>query len=197
MYLYWQQSFFEDDLTFKIGRFAAFDDFLADPMNWNYVNNGFDGNVKGIFFQIPAFGQTVYPTSSWGLFGKYQTPDRDWYGQLGVYGLNSNNGQNYTSGLNFTFDFDRGAGILGQGGWTPHNKPNDPNLPGKYSMGFFINTANFKTWDIPQQEQATNGGFYWMFQQMIYREPGAENMALIPNHYGPDGQNGLYVWSSR
>lgn len=195
MYLYWQQSLLDDDLVFKVGRFAAFDDFLADSMNWNYVNNGFDGNVKGVFFQIPAFGNTVYPTSSWGAFGKYTTPDRDFYGQLGIYGISSRNGQNNTSGLNFTFDFDQGAAILGQGGWTPNGEPNDPDLPGKYSLGFFISTNEFTTFDVPRQTTQTNGGFYWMLQQMVYREPGEANMSLIPNHYGPDGQNGLYLWT--
>ena len=38
-------------LTFKIGRFAAGDNFMSKPIYWLYQNNAFDGNPVGAFKQ--------------------------------------------------------------------------------------------------------------------------------------------------
>ncbi|MDD2707494.1 MAG: carbohydrate porin [Verrucomicrobiae bacterium] len=194
--LYWKEVLLDECLTFKIGRLGAFDDFLATPVHWNYVNNVFDGNPKGVFLDVGALGSTVYPTSSWGFFMQGQSTEKDWYAQAGVYGLNSANGHNSTHGGNFTFNFDQGAGILGQGGYRLNMKPNEAELPGLYSMGFFINTDRYSTYDVPSRSEFNNGGLYWMLQQMVYREPGEENLKRKPGAWGFDSQTGLTLWSS-
>jgi porin len=190
--LYWRQALLDDeDLVIKIGRMGAFDDFLSSPIYWNYINNGFDGNPKGIFFNIGSFGNTVYPTSSWGLFVQY-SPD-DWYIQAGAFPINHRNGYNNTYGLNFTFDFDQGVGVLAQGGYRLNFKDDSPGLPGLYSMGLFTSTDDFQNFDIPQGTESPNGGLYWMLQQMVYREPGQADK--LPGTWGFDAQEGLTLWS--
>ena len=40
--------------SFRAGRIATGDDFLVSPYNYVFVQNGFDGNPVGIFFNSPA-----------------------------------------------------------------------------------------------------------------------------------------------
>lgn len=193
--LYYKQKLFEDQFYFKIGRFGAFDDFLTTPINWNFINNGFDGNPKGIFFNVPAFGLTVYPTSSWGALFGYQPQGEEWYIQSGVYSISERNGSNASNGLNFGFDADRGVAWLTQGGVKLNQTPGDVGLPGKHSLGAFYNSYKAETYSMTPETEWGLYGFYLMSEQMIYREPGLENRLKQPSTWGYDAQEGLTVFS--
>ena len=76
------QKLFDDRLEFRIGRIAAGDDFLVSPYNYVFVQNGFDGNPVGIFFNSP--GMTAYPNDTWGALVKVRPTART-YIMGGVY----------------------------------------------------------------------------------------------------------------
>jgi hypothetical protein len=50
--LAYQQRLLEDRVELRLGRIATGDDFLVSPYNWLFMQNGFDGNPVGIFFQL-------------------------------------------------------------------------------------------------------------------------------------------------
>jgi len=52
--LAYQQTLLNNRVEFSVGRIAAGDDFLVSPYNYVFVQNGFDGNPVGIFFNAPA-----------------------------------------------------------------------------------------------------------------------------------------------
>ncbi|MEM1058292.1 MAG: carbohydrate porin [Verrucomicrobiota bacterium] len=193
--LFLKQEIIKDELYLKLGRFGAFDDFLTTPINWNFINNGFDGNAKGIFLSIPAFGLTVYPTSSWGAFAKYSPKDEEWYIQTGVYSLSERNGRNASSGINFGFDADRGVAALLQGGWYLNQDPGNPELPGKYSLGFAYSSFKLPTFAVPRESEWNLYSLYMMAEQMVYREPGEENLQRQPSTWGWGGQEGLTLFT--
>jgi porin len=56
------QKLLDDRIEFRLGRIATGDDFLVSPYNYVFVQNGFDGNPVGIFFNSP--GMTAYPNDS-------------------------------------------------------------------------------------------------------------------------------------
>ena len=58
----------------EVGRIAAGDDFLVSPYNYVFVQNGFDGNPVGIFFNAP--GMTAYPNATWGGLVKVKPTER-------------------------------------------------------------------------------------------------------------------------
>jgi len=60
--LAYQQRLFHDSVEIRLGRIAAGDDFLVSPYNWLFMQNGFDGNPVGIFFNAP--GMTAYPNAT-------------------------------------------------------------------------------------------------------------------------------------
>ena len=50
----YRQQLFDGRVNFRAGRIATGDDFLVSPYNYVFVQNGFDGNPVGIFFNSPA-----------------------------------------------------------------------------------------------------------------------------------------------
>jgi len=52
--LSYRQKLLADRLEFRLGRIASGDDFLVSPYNYVFVQNGFDGNPAGIFFNSPG-----------------------------------------------------------------------------------------------------------------------------------------------
>ena len=71
-----------DRVELRAGRIAAGDDFLVSPYNYVFVQNGFDGNPVGIFFNAP--GMTAYPNATWGGLVKVR-PIEQLYVMGGVY----------------------------------------------------------------------------------------------------------------
>src|SRR5678810_902962 len=80
--LTYQQKLFDDRVELRLGRIAAGDDFLVSPYNYVFVQNGFDGNPVGIFFNAP--GMTAYPNATWGGLVKVKPTER-MYVMGGVY----------------------------------------------------------------------------------------------------------------
>jgi porin len=62
--LAYEQTLLDDRVEFRVGRIAAGDDFLVSPYDYVFVQNGFDGNPVGIFFNAP--GMTAYPNATLG-----------------------------------------------------------------------------------------------------------------------------------
>ncbi|MBN8248282.1 MAG: carbohydrate porin [Verrucomicrobia bacterium] len=190
-----RQYLFDRQLELQIGRQGAFDQFLAFPIFCNYVNNGTCGSPKGTYFSIPAFGQTVYPTSSWGAFAKWKGTDEPWYLQAGGYLLDSDNGANDTHGLNWTFDVDLGAAAMAQAGYMTHQAPGDPGLPGSYAIGGFYSEAGQPVFNEPGAVRS-NGGGYLVLQQMLFRpDASAANLRRHRNLWGWGGQSGLTAFT--
>ena len=78
----YEQMLLDDRVTFRLGRIAAGDDFLVSPYNWLFMQNAFDGNPVGIFFNSP--GMTAYPNATWGALVKVKPTQRT-YIMGGVY----------------------------------------------------------------------------------------------------------------
>ena len=70
----YRQQLFDDRVSFRAGRIATGDDFLVSPYNYVFVQNGFDGNPVGIFFNSP--GMTAYPNATWGALVKGNPTER-------------------------------------------------------------------------------------------------------------------------
>ena len=54
----YRQKLMDDRLEVRLGRIATGDDFLVTPYDYLFMQNGFDGNPVGIFFNSP--GMTAY-----------------------------------------------------------------------------------------------------------------------------------------
>jgi len=175
-------SLYEDRLNLAYGRLSATDDFLTSPLYCNFVNNGFCGQPSSPFFNLPN-GITAYPTAVWGGRAKAKLIPET-YVMVGVYdGDVEQNGKN-EHGVNFTLG-DNGALVLTEVAWTPQEGLFD--LPGHYKVGGYYHSGRFREVSndvngnnqyvsgLQGQKFTGNGGYYFLFDNMLYREkPGAD-----------------------
>ena len=99
--LAYQQKLFDDRVELRLGRIATGDDFLVSPYNYVFVQNGFDGNPVGIFFNSP--GMTAYPNDTWGALVKVRPTART-YIMGGVYNGDPSIRDNSNHGVDFSMD---------------------------------------------------------------------------------------------
>ncbi|MGE9295057.1 MAG: carbohydrate porin [Puniceicoccales bacterium] len=174
--LYLAQTLFDNHLHLKAGRIAQFDDFSHDFAFGYYMNNGFDGQPVGFFFQGPF---TAYPVTTWGAIAKWGMPldeDQGVYAFAGVYGADTEVGDNRYHGTDFSFDFNRGANVMVEVGYKRNwgmKAVAEGALATKAAIGGWWFTGDFPVNSLNQNRPATKegiGGFYYLLHQGLYRE---------------------------
>jgi porin len=175
VYVAYQQRLLNDRVEFRVGRIAAGDDFLVSPYNYVFVQNGFDGNPAGIFFNAP--GMTPYPNATWGALVKGRPTERT-YVQGGLYNGDSSIRDNKHHGLDWSIHGPLFA--IGEAGYQRNGLPGDQGLIGNYKAGFWYDDSRFTDFNTVARGYAPgvargNWGFYGLFDQMLVRfgEPGS------------------------
>ncbi len=180
--LYWQQSFLDDSLNFRLGRLSAGDEFLASPLYINYVNNGFCGNPVGIFKNVP--GMTAYPNATWGFRARVK-PVKELYMMTGFFNNDATLSQDKNHGVDFSMQGS--LFVIAETGYLLNRKRNATGLRGNYKIGgYYYNGDSDDLYsDNFGQSYALSGnlpaehhgkwGFYILLDQMIYREGGPES----------------------
>jgi len=140
-----------------------------------FVQNGFDGNPVGIFFNAP--GMTAYPNATWGARVKVRPTART-YVMGGVYNGDPSIRANTHHGLDFSLDGPLFA--IAEVGYQRNGLPGDTGLLGNYKAGFWYDNSRFPDFTTAGRGQAphmTRGswGFYGLFDQVLVRfgEPGS------------------------
>ena len=157
------QKLFDDRLEFRIGRIATGDDFLVSPYNYIFVQNGFDGNPVGIFFNSP--GMTAYPNDTWGARVKVRPTART-YIMGGVYNGDASIRDNDNHGADFSMDGPLFAIV--EIAYQPNSLPGDRGLIGNYKAGFWYDDSRFTNFNTGEFERG-NWGFYTLFDQVLVR----------------------------
>ena len=155
------QKLLDDRVELRLGRIATGDDFLVSPYNYVFVQNGFDGNPKGIFVNAP--GTTAYPTDTWGALVKVRPTPRT-YIMGGVYNGDPSLGENSKNGVDFSMDGPVFA--IGEIAYQPNSLPGDRGLLGNYKAGFWYDNNRFTNFNTGEVERG-NWGLYWMFDQVL------------------------------
>lgn len=162
--LYLLQNLFEKRLTLKAGRLDGGNDFLNSPLYWQYVNNAFDGNPVGIFYNVPF---TAYPNATWGAV--IGTKPWNWLSaKFAIYNANSKIQLNKYHGTNFTFSNTNGVLLMTEWGALINQSPCSHGMPGNYKVGYFYLTGEKEKFS--GGEQKGDPGVYFLFDQMIYRQ---------------------------
>jgi len=165
--LAYQQKLLDDRVEIRLGRLATGDDFLVSPYNWLFMQNGFDGNPVGIFFNSP--GMTAYPNATWGALIKVRPTPRT-YIMGGVYNgdpsirdIDHNGADMSMHGPLF---------VIGEAGFQRNGLPGDKGLIGNYKMGGWYDNAvftDYKTAGYGTQPSTKRGnwGLYTMADQVL------------------------------
>jgi porin len=157
------QKLLDDRVELRLGRIAAGDDFLVSPYNYVFVQNGFDGNPVGIFFNSP--GMTAYPNDTWGALVKVRPTART-YIMGGVYNGDPSIRDNSNHGVDFSMDGPLFA--IAEIAYQPNSLPGDRGLLGNYKAGFWYDNSRFTDFNTGALNRG-NWGFYGMFDQVLVR----------------------------
>jgi len=165
--LAYQQTLLDNRVEFSVGRIAAGDDFLVSPYNYVFVQNGFDGNPVGIFFNAP--GMTAYPNATWGARVKVRPTART-YVMGGVYNGDPSIRANTHHGLDFSLDGPLFA--IAEVGYQRNGLPGDTGLIGNYRIGgWYANSVftDFETvgYGTPPATKRGNWGLYTLCDQVL------------------------------
>jgi len=157
------QKLLDDRVELRLGRIGAGDDFLVSPYNYVFVQNGFDGNPVGIFFNSP--GMTAYPNDTWGALVKVRPTART-YIMGGVYNGDPSIRDNSNHGVDFSMDGPLFA--IAEIAYQPNSLPGDHGLLGNYKAGFWHDNSRFSDFNTGEFERG-NWGFYTLFDQVLVR----------------------------
>ena len=157
------QKLLDDRVELRLGRIATGDDFLVSPYNYVFVQNGFDGNPVGIFFNSP--GMTAYPNDTWGALVKVRPTART-YIMGGVYNGDPSIRDNSNNGADFSMDGPLFA--IAEIAYQPNSLPGDRGLIGNYKAGFWYDNSLFSDFNTGELERG-NCGFYTLFDQVLVR----------------------------
>jgi porin len=131
------------------------------------MQNGFDGNPVGIFFNSP--GMTAYPNATWGARLKVRPTERT-YVMGGIYNGDPSIRDIDHNGADMSMDGPVFA--IGEFGYQRNGLPGDSRLLGNYKAGFWYDNStftDFKTvgYGRPSETKRGNWGLYTMFDQVL------------------------------
>lgn len=162
--LYLQKTLLCERLRFRIGRLQAGDYFLQNPLFYQYVSNAFCGNPIAVFFN-GVF--SAYPNAQWGVYSDYKVTDHV-LAKVAVFNTNPDTNQPKYHGVDFRFKNRDGAQIITEWSYLLNQGPCDQGLPGNYKVGYFVYTRKFPQFN--SSCRVNNYGYYFMLDQMVYRQ---------------------------
>lgn len=192
--LYYQQTFFDDALSVRIGQLAADDEFIISQYATNFVNStfGFPGFTAA---DLPS-GGPAFPLATPAIRVKYNFSDHlslqtalfngDPAGRPDGRAAQIRN----ESGTNFSTD--QGALVFTELAYNVGGDKDSPSLPASYKIGSFYHSGEFADLRFDHQGRSLadpastgkarnfqgNYGFYGVIDQMLYRVAGTDDHGL-------------------
>jgi len=161
--LYLQQDLWDNRIILRAGRLTMADTFMGSPLYGKFMSGAINGTPITMFSN-GVF--TSFPVATWGAY-MFVEPVERFSMKFAVYNANKTLGKNKSHGANFTFKSTEGALLMTQIGYHPNTKKNDEGWPGNYSFGAYYFTGDREKFETG--EQTGNFGYYFMFDQMLYR----------------------------
>lgn len=165
-----EKTYRDGDLSVKLGRMTATDDFVGSPLYGYSLNNAVNGQIRAVLFDGVM---TSYPFAVWGGRVKAKTSDNSFV-QVGVFQVSSDMFDPTKRGLDLTIASDDGVSVFTQFDW-------NPEIAGKPAH-FFVGLNNTFLIDLPKYNSAaTEDGFtrfYAHGDYQVYRESADRDEGL-------------------
>jgi porin len=125
------------------------------------MQNGFDGNPVGIYFNAP--GMTAYPNATWGTLVKVR-PSQRTYAMVGVYNGDPDIRDNDRHGVDFSM---RGTVfVIGEVGLQTNGLRGDAGLLGNYKVGAWYDDSTQPIFGSTDTQRGSSG-VYGLFDQVV------------------------------
>jgi porin len=164
----YQQKLVDGRVEFRVGRFAATDDFLDSAYNYGFMSNTFCGNPFGILLDAP--GMTAY-TGTWAALGKVK-PTKRTHVMTAIYNGDPNIRENKYHGLNLSMHGPFFA--MWEVGYQVNGLPGDSQRLGNYKFGGWYDHATLTDFESGVRKRGS-WGYYGLFDQVLipFGTPGS------------------------
>ncbi|XHR30670.1 MAG: carbohydrate porin [Chthoniobacteraceae bacterium] len=168
------EAWFQQDLgpwSIRLGQILADAEFFVSDSSAVFIN--------GAFGAIPLisqnYGAPVYPTAAPGARVRYTFNDA-FSVQAGIFDGNAGDqGGDNKYGTYWKWDGNDGALAIVEGAYT--TKLGSDGLTGTYKLGAFYFRSD-ETDLFPKEGRRDSGGGYFIADQQVWREPGAEDQGM-------------------
>jgi len=194
--LWFQQTFFKQLLSLKVGEIAADTEFFSSASSSLFISGTFgtftliannlgDPHDPPVYpMAAPAVRLIVQPVPQFSLQG-------------GVFDGNAESQPANSSGTAFPLNSESGALIFTEADYLVNQQPDDKGLQGTYKLGSFVHTHNFNTWNSAAAgtpaSAGTDYGLYGVIDQQLYSRDGRVISAFVRPGYAPGDVN-LVEW---
>ena len=174
--LWFQQNFFEDKVSIRLGQIAADSEFVLSDYSGLFLNGTF-GWPPFAYMNLPQ-GGPGYPMGTLG--GRLALKPVDWFTfqtavfQGDVFAQNVNR-----HGFRWSLDAQTGYTFFNEAQFRWNHRAEEAGLPGQLKSGVWFQTGTNAD-ALAESTNSGNGGCYVIIDQMLYRKPaepaaGAEN----------------------
>jgi len=165
-----EKTFREGDLSVKLGRMTATDDFVGSPLYGYSLNNAVNGQIRAVLFDGVM---TSYPFAVWGGRVKAKTSEESFV-QVGVFQISPDMFDPTKHGTDMSISSDDGVSVFVQYDW-------NPVLAGKQAH-FFAGVNNTFEMELPKFNSAGTTDrftrFYAHGDYQVYRESDTTDEGL-------------------
>lgn len=167
--LWLQQKFFDDVITLRAGMFNADRDFTISQGAQLFLNSGFGWPL---LYDGQLGGPPAYPFAAPGLYAAIE-PGGGWRFQAAAMQGETWPPEQNPTGFYWRFDRETGLLFLGEAQYAWSNS----SAPGSVKFGAMLGTGEEDRVDGNGSTRGTSF-FYGIIDQMLWREPGADNDPL-------------------
>jgi len=184
MELWFQQNLLDDKVSLRFGQLTADSEFVISDYAATFINGTF-GWPAFLYQNLPA-GGPGYPMGTLGA--RLALHPTDWFTfQSAVFQGNVYDQDVNRHGFRWRLDGENGFLFLNEAQLRWNHRDADTGLPGQGKAGMWIQTGALAD-VLADTTSSGNFGWYFILDQMLYREPSAE----LPSPAGkatPDGKS--------
>ena len=156
----YQQQLSNDRVEFRVGRFAATDNFLDSPYDYGFMSNAFCGSPFGILLDSP--GVMAY-TGTWAALAKVR-PTRRSHVLAAIYNGDPAMRENKNHGVDLSFEGPLFA--MGEVGYQFNGLPGDGARLGNYKLGGWYDHSTLTDFESGARKRGS-WGYYGLFDQVL------------------------------
>jgi porin len=167
--LWFQQNFFDDKISIRLGQIPADSDFLISDYSGLFINGTF--GWPALAFMNQPNGGAGFPMGTPGA--RIAVTPVDWFTfqsaalQGNVFAQDVNR-----HGFRWRLDAETGYTFFNEAQFRWNHRDDESGLPGQLKSGVWFQTGQSAD-ALASATNSGNSGFYLLLDQMLFREPGA------------------------